>query len=703
MTKQLLAGLACLSALIVTVTGRAEVPDVWLNPPMAEAFGAPPTIIDPILAPDGTQLLFLQQNPLGVSMLRSINLADGSINTLLSGQEGGYDIIWCEFAKVTRILCELRQGIPGRSVDYLRYFSFNSDGSDLQEMQRGSVCTPGHPWRDAPKIDWLPDDPENVLFICGGRALMLNVFTRRVTAISGAGEIGRAGELRAGPVSDSRGGPDNPRGSGLEVGSNRLSASGNLANISGAGSNIGAAQQLFTDGRGVPNIYGAREENTDRWMIRDDVDSPWREFHRVDPIRFEEPFRPVGYGSSTDRIFNISWDADAGAWALFLKNLDGDYSNRLIFSHGATDVERVDTMGPYNRVVAAAFLDGRASRAIVDRRVAEVYEFVSGLLPSIDVEIVDESWDQNIYLLKAKAPGRAGEYLLVNMETEGLQAIGPEYDHLASYTLAETRTFRYEGSDGGMVTAHLTLPDNAEGPVPAVVIPRSRFLDEQIEDPHYLTQFLAASGYAVLRINQRVDAEYGGGGWLAERSVVGWNQSADDIRDGIRYLVDAGFAEPGRVCAAGKNYGAYVALMTAVKYPDSVACIVSIAGVTDPKLAEGAETVRIAFARGGDDLLDDASPVQRADEIAAPALLFHGENDPLINMADHTVTLERALERADKDVTFIEYPYGDHDLSRGPYRIDMLARIRGFLAENIGPPLAEDESVDQQFRWRPGD
>jgi dipeptidyl aminopeptidase/acylaminoacyl peptidase len=56
------------------------------------------------------------------------------------------------------------------------------------------------------------------------------------------------------------------------------------------------------------------------------------------------------------------------------------------------------------------------------------------------------------------------------------------------------------------------------------------------------------------------------------------------------------------------------------------------------------------------------------------------------------LVFEKALERAEKDVTAIEYPFANHEIRQRQYRIDMLARIREFLAEHIGPPLTDEET-----------
>jgi dipeptidyl aminopeptidase/acylaminoacyl peptidase len=201
-------------------------------------------------------------------------------------------------------------------------------------------------------------------------------------------------------------------------------------------------------------------------------------------------------------------------------------------------------------------------------------------------------------------------------------------------------------------------------------------------------QYLASIGYAVFRVNNRGPASQGGG-WLPQRSVVGWNESADDVDAAAQYLVNAGISDADAICGIGKDYGAYTALMTALKYPDLLQCIVSISGITDPRGSAGAQMVGSTSALSGD-MLDEASPVKRAREIEPPVLLFHAKNDPTVRMANNAVALTNAMESAGKQVQFIQYVYDNHDIHRGPYRTDMLARIGEFLVTHIGLPTLAD-------------
>lgn len=696
--KILIAMVFCLGVSVVSGTG-AEEPEALLETPLALAFGAPPTIGDPMLSPDGSRLLFIQQNPAGVSMLLSLEFESGEIATLLQGSDDGYDIYWCKFADETRVICDLRVNRFERDPQHQQLVAVNIDGSDLKTIRpigarrdegdgalralsRPSYCRGGFDHlRGGPTMHRLPDTPDQVLFFCEGLAFHVNTTTGNVGHASDAGDIGD--RYQTTPIWEYN------AGFGVHF----------LVGIKEADpGTYGRRQRLYSNGRGFGEIYRGTKD-ADRWFVRDSLGADWAPLLEINVLDFEAPFRPVGHGTDLDRVLNIDWDPVNETWGIFSMALKGDRESELVFSHDAVDIELVDTMGRDDRVVSAAFLVGRSRRAIVDRRVREVYEHVSGILPELEIEIVDESWDQNVYLARVRPPSGTSEFLRVDMSANSIDLLGPEHEHLTGYPLAETRLVSIESSRGGNVAAHLTLPHTVAWPdpavpVPAVIIPRGMPTHEGVADPHYLIQFLAARGYAVLRVQNRVDAEYGTG-WVTERAIVGWRQSAADLIDAAAFLVDQGVSEAGGLCLAGKDYGAYTALMTAIEYPESFQCVISIAGVTDPRATPDAEMLAVA---AGKNLLDDASPVRRADEVDVPLLMFHGSSDIDIDPDDHSLTLKRVLDGEDKDVVLIQYRQANHDISRGPDRIDMLTRLRGFLAEHIGPELIEDEAASTAWR-----
>jgi dipeptidyl aminopeptidase/acylaminoacyl peptidase len=245
------------------------------------------------------------------------------------------------------------------------------------------------------------------------------------------------------------------------------------------------------------------------------------------------------------------------------------------------------------------------------------------------------------------------------------------------------KPIRYAAEDGVEIPGYLTLPSNRSLPVPAVVLPHGGPSARDYWAYDFLAQFLAASGYAVLQSNYRGSDGYGGE-WLGEGGFRGWRRALGDIGAGARYLVEQGIADRERMCVVGWSYGGYAALMSAVEHGDKYRCAVSIAGVTDPLALSAGMRQFVGglgsrtFIGAGDDVFKAGSPLERAGEIDVPVLLIHPHEDANVPFAQ-SEAFARALERARKDVEFVEYEQAEHDISPERYRIDLLARLAEFL------------------------
>jgi len=628
MSTQFSRTLAFACSAVLIAPSFAEIPDVYLRSALAELFGTAPSIDRPRLSPDASKMLYLNQDPQGVYALQILDFATGESNVVLRGTEEEYDIGWCEWANDTRVLCDF-------------IYAVNADGSDLLKIPAGRIREPTERYASLCAVnaearagqiilDWFPDQPEFVQRTCGNSA-RINIYTGQVEPQRAAFNI--PGE----PMSDGHG---------------------------------FARLQRYRD---VPAAF-------DRWSFRTGEGADWVLLHESNPQDFEDPFRPIGYGSTVNELYHLAWNGRH--WSLFGINLAGDLTSVPIIERQNFDIELVDMMGAFDRVVAVAYLDGRPQRYVVDEPVADAYAAALQAFPDANVEVVDESWDGNSYLVLVRPPRRAGNYYKLDMREGDLVLLGPEYAHLADVELAETRTVTFAASDGGALAGHLTLPSGREGPVPAVIIPRGFPSRLDVADPHYMVQFLAASGYAVLRFDYRGDARYGG--WLPERAALGWQQAANDVSAAAAYLAAEGIAEPDRICALGHDLGAYAALMNNIADPGKLACIIGIATVSDARALAGAIVAQVVGDE--DDVIRLGSPVRRSDEITAPVLLFHGNYDGIVSMFSNTLELRRALAGDDKDVRFWEYRYGRNQIDRGVYRIDMLTRIGAFLEEKIGAP-----------------
>jgi dipeptidyl aminopeptidase/acylaminoacyl peptidase len=143
------------------------------------------------------------------------------------------------------------------------------------------------------------------------------------------------------------------------------------------------------------------------------------------------------------------------------------------------------------------------------------------------------------------------------------------------------------------------------------------------------------------------------------------------------------------VCVVGGSYGGYSALMTALRAPERVGCVVAVAPVTDP-FKQMARFERGTFAYnylaryvGGDvftaeEEKRDISPEERAADISAPVLLMHGESD-LVVRPQQSRNFEKAWG-ARPGLRYVKLNGQDHDLTSTNARRSVLRESLAHLA-----------------------
>ena len=86
--------------------------------------------------------------------------------------------------------------------------------------------------------------------------------------------------------------------------------------------------------------------------------------------------------------------------------------------------------------------------------------------------------------------------------------------------------------------------------------------------------------------------------------------------------------------------------------------------------------------RPGDPGLDDRfrslSPINRADRITSPLLVFHGSDDPVVPVA-HSVTLAARVRRGGGDVELVVYEGEGHGFRDPINQRDEYTRTEQFL------------------------
>src|SRR5262249_23202284 len=93
--------------------------------------------------------------------------------------------------------------------------------------------------------------------------------------------------------------------------------------------------------------------------------------------------------------------------------------------------------------------------------------------------------------------------------------------------------------------------------------------------------------------------------------------------------------------------------------------------VGDPRTPEGKR------------LLEERSPLTRADKIRKPLLIGQGANDPRVNQAESDQIVQ-ALKGKGIPVTYVVFPDEGHGFQRPPNNIAFYAVTEAFLAPKLG-------------------
>jgi dipeptidyl aminopeptidase/acylaminoacyl peptidase len=202
----------------------------------------------------------------------------------------------------------------------------------------------------------------------------------------------------------------------------------------------------------------------------------------------------------------------------------------------------------------------------------------------------------------------------------------------------------------------------------------------------WLAQFYAARGFAVLQPNFRGSFGFGDE-WLEKNGFQSWQVAIGDVVDGGRWLVSEGIADPSKLAIVGWSYGGYAALQSAVVAPDLFKAVVAIAPVTD--FASLKESRRwwsdyevVSNYIGSGPHVRAGSPAQNADKIKAPVLMFQGELDRNVPIAQSRLMDER-LKQAGVPHELVTWPDLDHYLEDSAAREEMLRKSDAFLRKSI--------------------
>ena len=627
----------------------------------AKAFGVRPAASSVDLSPTGKRLALLVPGPGRTTALRVIDLRTVTATNLIKTEGNPDSLQWCSFASDDQLICQFggnaRSGY-GPVIGVTRLVAISPDGKTVKSLGQKEHSDSSFRQVDGTIVDWLPD--------AQGSVLMERYYVPEVVE---TGNYNR--ETRQG------------------LGVDRLDLSS--LKTTRVESPRPAAVDYMTDGRGNVRLIQTTSSDDEgmlrgieHFLYRPSDSRDWKPFGDYDD-KAESGLNPIAVDGTLNAAYVLR--KVGGRDALFTVKLDGSAATSQI-ANPKVDIDSVVHIGRGQRVIGYTYADEQRHSVYFDPEFAKLHDSLARALGLPMVDFEGASADGSQLLVFASSDSDPGHYYVFDKTTRHMDEVAALRPELKGRKLASVQTVSVPAADHAQIPAYLTLPPSgAAKNLPAIVLPHGGPSARDEWGFDWLAQFLAARGYAVIQPNYRGSAGYGDD-WKGKNGFRDWKTSIGDITAAAHYLVNQGIADPKRLAIVGWSYGGYAALQSVGVEPTLYKAAVAIAPVTDLSLLKTeardftSQNLVAAFIGSGSNVVD-GSPVHHAAEIKVPVLIFHGDLDTNVDIAQ-SQRMEAALKGAGDKVELVRFPGLDHQLNDSDARTQMLTRIGEFLDTAIG-------------------
>jgi dipeptidyl aminopeptidase/acylaminoacyl peptidase len=206
-------------------------------------------------------------------------------------------------------------------------------------------------------------------------------------------------------------------------------------------------------------------------------------------------------------------------------------------------------------------------------------------------------------------------------------------------------------------------------------------------------QHLVASGWSVLLLNPRGSDGYGAAFAASNIGACGIGDVAD-LLEPIDALVADGTVDPTRLAVTGYSYGGFMTC-TLTTITERFSAAVAGACVSDLASELGSSDIgkRVALyyapaTNGGQEQIDNQSPIRRVSHVCTPTLLLHGMDDARCPVGQSEGWFS-ALSARHVPVRMVLYPGASHNMrtrGRPSHRLDYARQLVRWLNKHLGMP-----------------
>ncbi|WP_459062752.1 alpha/beta hydrolase family protein [Stenotrophomonas sp. PSU-St15] len=453
--------------------------------------------------------------------------------------------------------------------------------------------------------------------------------------------------------------------------------------------------EFTTDGQGeVRFVHGSGSDNVNKLYYRERSGDSWKMIN--DEAVSKRIETAIGFSADGSLAYLqaeqtqgpdaiVSWNPQTGERAVVLRDeVVNPY--RIIHRPGTHVPVGALYMGDTPRT---RFFDEKSPEARLYRSLEAAF--------GGPVYITSSTRDGRVVLVETWSGTNPGDFYVYDTEARKAEHLISRSDWIDIDRSATVRPVALKARDGLPLHGFLTVPSGSDGRnLPMVVMPHGgpfHVFDNGQYDRE--TQILAAAGYAVLQVNFRGSGNYGRA--HAQAGAQQWGAAMqDDVTDATRWAIAQGIADARRICIYGASYGAYAAMMGAVREQGLYQCAAGYVGVYDLPLmfARGDVQERdsgVTFLRewlGDPAKLGAVSPVNLATQIKVPVFLAAGGEDKRAPI-QHTERMEAALKRAGTPVESLYYKTEGHGFYTLAHRTEYYDKLLAFLSRSLGGKTAQ--------------
>lgn len=201
--------------------------------------------------------------------------------------------------------------------------------------------------------------------------------------------------------------------------------------------------------------------------------------------------------------------------------------------------------------------------------------------------------------------------------------------------------------------------------------------------------YFTSRGFAFAEINYRGSATFGYG--YQDALEKSWG--IVDVQDTIEfteYLIKKGWCDPEKIFLFGSSAGGFTILNALIQKPGFFRAAICSYAVSD-LLADAQSTHKFEryyhrFLTGElpkeREIFISRSPIHHVEKIQDPLLLFHGDQDRVVDV-EQTISIHNALSSREIPCELIIYPGEGHGFRKFENIVDYYQRIEKFLLNNL--------------------